>query len=180
MNNFKKNLPISFLKKFILLIFTILLTTQCNLYKKVDTRKVPTNAQERARQAVNEGRGLGIKNILGGNSGFEFSTSNPLWRASLETLDFLPLINVDYAGGVIITDWYSVDIGNDESLKISLQFLSNEIRADSIKINVYKKVCEKNNKCNTFKTKSNQIELELKKSILKLAAIKEKEDKNKK
>jgi hypothetical protein len=166
--------------KFFTYILTLIFITQCGMYKKVDTRQVPTNAQERARQAVNEGKGLGIKNILGGNSGFEFSTSNPLWRASLETLDFLPLANVDYAGGVIITDWYSADIGNDESLKISLQFLSNEIRTDSIKINVYKKVCEKNNKCNTFKTKSNQIELELKKSILKLAAIKEKEDKNKK
>ena len=115
--------------------------SSCGLYKKVDTREVPVNAQERARKAVDEGKGLGIKNILGGkNNNFEFSSSNPMWRASLEVLDFLPLTNVDYSGGVIISDWYSISNSENDSLKISLRFLSNEIRSDSIKVTVLKKI----------------------------------------
>lgn len=166
--------------KFLTLLITFLFISQCGIYKKIDTRKTPINAQERARQAVEEGRGLGIKNILGGgNKGFEFSSSNPLWRASLETLDFIPLINVDYAGGIIITDWYSIE-SNNESLKISLQFLSNEIRSDSIKVNVYKKICRSNNNCVVKQSDSKKIKEELKISILKLAALKEKQDKIKK
>ena len=130
--------------------------SSCGLYKKVDTREVPVNAQERARKAVDEGKGLGIKNILGGkNNNFEFSSSNPMWRASLEVLDFLPLTNVDYSGGVIISDWYSISTSENESLKISLRFLSNEIRSDSIKVTVFKKNCKSINNCTVSKTNSN-------------------------
>ena len=130
--------------------------SSCGLYKKVDTREVPVNAQERARKAVDEGKGLGIKNILGGkNNNFEFSSSNPMWRASLEVLDFLPLTNVDYSGGVIISDWYSISKSENESLKISLRFLSNEIRSDSIKVTVFKKNCKSINNCTVSKTNSN-------------------------
>lgn len=167
-------------KKFSLLII-FLLFFQCGIYKKVDTRKVPINAQERARQAVDDGKGLGLKNIIGGgNKGFEFSSSNPLWRASIETLDFIPLVNVDYAGGIIITDWYSVENDNNESLKISIQFLSNEVRSDSLKVNVYKRICKTTNYCSVKPSQSSKIIEEIKISILKLAALKEKEDKTKK
>ena len=49
-----------------------------------------------------------------------------MWRASLETLDFLPLTTVDYSGGIIITDWYFDNTGkSEESIKISIRFLSN-------------------------------------------------------
>ena len=152
--------------------------SSCGLYKKVDTREVPVNAQERARKAVDEGKGLGIKNILGGkNNNFEFSSSNPMWRASLEVLDFLPLTNVDYSGGVIISDWYSISTSENESLKISLRFLSNEIRSDSIKVTVFKKNCKSINNCTVSKTDS-KIEEELIKSILTKASELEKENKN--
>ena len=89
------------------LILILFFTSSCGIYKKVDSREVPINAQERARKNVNEGSGISLKGLVG-NSGnnFEFSSSNPLWRASLNTLDFLPLSNVDYSGGIIISDWY--------------------------------------------------------------------------
>ena len=152
--------------------------SSCGLYKKVDTREIPVNAQERARKAVDEGKGLGIKNIIGGrNNNFEFSSSNPMWRASLEVLDFLPLTNVDYSGGVIISDWYSISTSENESLKISLRFLSNEVRSDSIKVTVFKKNCKSINNCTVSKTDS-KIEEELIKSILTKASELEKENKN--
>ena len=156
---------------------SLVLIHGCGIYKKVDTRQVPTNAQERARQAVSEGKGIGIGNILKRDKSYEFSTANALWRASLETLDFVPLTNVDYSGGVIISDWYSYEDSND-SIKISLQFLSNEIRADSLKITVFQKKCKTNMQCATYKATS-LIEEELRKKILKTAALLEKNSKEK-
>ena len=164
----------------LILLFTFLLVS-CAKYKKVDSRKVPQNAQERARKNVEEGRGISVKGLLGKNKGganFEFSRSNPMWRASLDTLNFLPLSNVDYSGGIIITDWYSDSLENNDSIKITLQFLSNEIRSDSIKISIFKKRCNTNNICTVSKTKS-KIEEELKRSIL-TKAVQLKKSKTKK
>lgn len=162
---------------YLLFFFSIfLLFNNCSKFKPVDAKNNPTNALERARKNVNEGRGVSLGNILGGNknTNFEFSTSNPLWRASLEILDFLPLTVVDYAGGMIISDWY----GNDpkENIKITLRFLSNEIRADSIKIIVHQRKCSINNSCKTEVINS-KIRTELLSSIIKKAAIIQKETK---
>jgi len=169
------------LKITILIIILHLLLSSCGIYKKVDTREVPVNAQERARKNVEEGKGISVKGLLRGNKGsaYEFSTSNPMWRASLETLDFIPLSNVDYSGGVIITDWYTDKLSSKEAIKISVQFLSNEIRTDSIKINIYKKECNANNICRVQLTES-KIKDELLRSILAKAARLEKTDKIKK
>ena len=126
-------------KIFIYLIITDFLTS-CGGLSKTDTRKVPVNAQERARKNVEEGRAAGIGNILkGGKNTFQFSSSNPMWRASLEILDFMPLTTVDYSGGMIISDWYSESNKSNESIKISVRFLANEVRSDSIKVIVHKK-----------------------------------------
>ena len=102
-----------------------------------------------------------------------------MWRASLEILDFLPLTTVDYSGGIIITDWYS-DNSNNDSIKISVRFLSNEIRADNLKIIVHKKVCDKGLNCRVNLVKNSSISSELLSTILKKAAIFEKINKNKK
>jgi len=162
------------------LILILFFTSSCGMYKKVDSRNVPINAQERARKNVNEGSGISLKGLVGnrGNN-FEFSSSNPLWRASLNTLDFLPLSNVDYSGGIIISDWYSDSINSDESIKISIQFLSNEIRSDSVKISIFKKKCSINNTCqvNNFESK---IKNELLRTILTKAKELEISDKLKK
>ena len=137
------------------------------------------NADDRVKKNLEEGKGLRLNlgnNNKGGN--FQFASSNPLWRATLEKLDFIPLANVDYAGGVIITDWYG-DIGSDEEIKVAVRFLTNEIRSDALDITIYKKKCTSINKCRTSKIENNTNN-EIKASILKRAAILEKEAKSKK
>ena len=123
-------------------IFSLLLMS-CQAFKpeKVDTRETPINAQERARKNIEEGRGTSLGGLLGVGRGtnFEFSTSNPLWRASLEVLDFMPLSTVDYSGGMIVSDWYSENDQN-ESIKITVRFLSNEVRSENLKVTLSKSV----------------------------------------
>ena len=170
------------LKKF--LIFSLLsfslLSCQAFKPKKVDTRDIPTNAQERARKNIEEGRGASIGGLLGVGRGtnFEFSTSNPMWRASLEILDFLPLSTVDYSGGIIITDWYSESSAND-SLKISVRFLGNEIRTENLKVIVHKKICKNNSDCKVSQLTNSKISEELLTTIIRKAALLEKKSKEK-
>ena len=159
-------------------LLVVLFISGCGNKKFGDTRKTPVNAQERARKNVEEGRGVSVAGILGrGNTNYEFSSSNPMWRASLELLDFLPLSTVDYSGGVIVSDWYSDSAKSNESIKISLRFLSNEIRSDSLKIIVHKKKCLSSQSCTTTLQKNSKIVDELRRSILAKAAIFEKEKK---
>ena len=109
------------------------------------------------------------KNKSGGN--FQFASSNEMWRATLELLEFTPLSNVDYSGGVIITDWFSENSEQDP-LKITVRFLSNEIRADGLKVIIYKKICKKNEKSNCRTIQDNTtLGQEIKLAILKKAAI---------
>ena len=161
-----------------------LLILSCNAIKpkKVDTRETPINAQERAKKNIKEGKGATLRDIVGGGRGattYEFSTSNPMWRASLEILDFLPFSTVDYSGGMIITDWYSENNSND-AIKITVRFLANEVRSDSLKISVHKKECKSNMNCRTNLLKNSAIGNELRTSIIRKAAILERESKNKK
>ena len=102
-----------------------------------------------------------------------------MWRASLEILDFLPLSTVDYSGGMIVSDWYSGESTN-ESIKISIRFLSNEVRSDSLKIIVHKKKCSGNQTCKIALLDNSKISQELRGTILKKAVELEKESKNKK
>ena len=158
--------------------------TSCSIPQWAKPEKVksnaPINAKERARQNVTEGRGISIAGALKrGSTNYEFSTSNPLWRASLEIIDFIPLTTVDYSGGIIITDWYSDGQNFDESIKITLRFLSNEIRSDSIKIIVHNKKCRINENCKINEIDSN-IKFELQKSILAKAVRFDRESKSKK
>ena len=155
----------------------------CGIWDPADARKVSPNAKERVRKNLEEGRGMTLGGALGRGSktNYQFASSNPMWRATLEILDFLPLSNVDYSGGIITTDWYSEGTASDESIKITIRFLSNEIRADGIKIIVHKKVCNAQQKC-AVKKISSALETELQIAILKKAAIIERDyrGKNKK
>jgi hypothetical protein len=162
----------TYLLKFFVLLVALLLLNQCGIYRKTDARKVPVNANERVKKNMEEGRRIKFGQLGGlGNSGkFEFATSNEMWRATIDVLDFLPLSSVDYGGGVIISDWYNENSKTD-SIKIMVQFLSNEIRADGLKVIVYNKSCEEINlnNCSTKINESN-ISEELKLAILKKAA----------
>ena len=166
-NLIKPILPILFLLSFLL--------TSCGMLKPSDARKVSPNVDERVQQAIEEGRGfrIGGSGIGKGGTNFEFASSNELWRASLEVLDFLPLANVDYSGGIIITEWYSEGTSNDEAIKITVRFLSNEIRADGLSVIIHKRVCNKFQQCTTAKIKST-LEEEVKLAILKTATLLEK------
>ena len=149
--------------------------------KKVD-RDIPANAKDRARKNVEEGRGISIMGAVKGRKGtnYEFSTSNPLWRASLEIIDFMPLSTVDYSGGIIITDWYNDSSNANDSIKITVRFLSNEIQSNSIKIIVHNKKCLSAENCKTAQQKNSKIVEELRRSILTKAAIFERDKKKKK
>ena len=165
----------------ILLIFIAIYLNSCGIYRPVDARKVSPNANERVKQNQKEGKGVTFGSLLGKNKGgdFQFASSNPMWRATIEILDFVPLSNVDYGGGVIVTDWYKNSDSNQDSIKIMIQFLTNEIRSDGIKINIYKKKCVTENNCSSSLLNSN-LNGEIKLAILKKAALLKKESIEKK
>ena len=169
---------------FILVLFVMTLNG-CGIYKKVDARKVSPNANERSKQNIQEGKGYKIfDSRRGGRSGvFEFANSNGLWKASLDVIDFMPLSSVNYSGGIIISDWYSENKNPNESIKISIRFLTNEIRSDSLDIKIFNRKCENNSFNCKFTDSSDILVSELKREILKKATIyndKEKEEKEKK
>ena len=152
----------------------VVLISSCASFKpeKVDSRKVPAKAEDRARKNIEEGKGTtlgGLLGVAGGGTTYEFSTSNPLWRASLEILDFLPLTTVDYSGGMIITDWYTEDNAS-EAIKITVRFLANDIRSDSVKVIVHKKKCVSGSNCKINLLNNSTIANELRTTIIRKAA----------
>jgi hypothetical protein len=172
-----KNLKIIF----ILILSSIFLNSCGGKFPGADARKYPDDPEKRVAKNMEEGRSFRVMDLGKGNSSgvFEFASSNQLWRASLDIIDFMPLTSVNYSGGIIITDWYSTDQSSNESIKISIRFLSNEIRSDALDIKVFNKKCLTQTNC-VISEKSGNITIELKEKILKTAAIYEKEEKNKK
>ena len=148
----------------------------CGIWDPADARKVPPNVNERVRKNLEEGKGFSLSKTRVGSGGtnYEFASSNPMWRATLEILDFLPLANVDYSGGIITTDWYNEGTSSNESIKITVRFLTNEIRSDGLRIIVHKKNCNIQQTC-AVKKVSSAIEHELQVAILKKAVLFEEE-----
>ena len=168
-----------FLKNTAFLLLISIFLTSCGNIGSITNPKDPIDpdARKRARKNVEEGRGV----IFGGNkrgsgTNYEFASSNPLWRASLDTLDFMVLATVDYAGGLIISDWYS-DNDPNEAIKITLRFLDNEIRADAIKVLIHKKTCNNNN-CQIKQIESD-LAFDIRDKVLKKAALLVKTNKEK-
>ena len=158
-----------------LIIFSFL--NSCGIYAPSDARKVSPNSKERVKKNLEEGKGMSFGKALSGRgsgTSYQFASSNPMWRATLEILDFLPLSNVDYSGGIITTDWYNEGTALDESIKITVRFLTNEIRSDGLKIIVHKKRCSTQQACQIVKI-SSALEHELQVAILKKAILFEKE-----
>ena len=150
-------------------------------FKTGDARKNPPDPRERVKKNLEEGRGFRINDIVqkqkgGGN--FEFASSNELWRASLDVLDFMPLTSANYSGGIIITDWYSEEGNSNDSVKITIRFLSNEIRSDAVDIDVFYKNCISVNNCSISK-KDGPLKKELTRKILSKATIYQKQNKSK-
>ena len=158
-------------------LLCIFFLNSCGIYKKTDAKKIPTNADERIKKNMEEGRGFRLGNIGKNSSGgdFKFASSNPLWRAALKKLSFAPMSNVDYAGGIIVTDWFNGDDSTNEQIKITVRFLSNEIRSDAVDITIHKKKCNTQNNCKVNKIE-NTLNSEIKLAILKKAAQIENED----
>ena len=165
------------------LIISVFLSSCNGFFKYSPTRENPTKGTERAKKNVEEGKGVSLGGLARGrgNTNYEFSTSNPMWRASLEVLDFLPMTTVDYSGGVIITDWYTDNSSNNQdSIKITIRFLSNEIRSDSLKIIVHKKKCSATNNCSVNILENSTISQEIRSTIIREASLLEKDSKTKK
>ena len=168
-----------------LLIISLLVLTGCkNPFRYTDAREVPVDAKKRVQKNIEEGRGI---TLLGGKKKggvFDFASSNELWRASIEVLDFVSFTNASYSGGILITDWFSGNTNTEEKnqrdLKITVRFMSNEIRADGIEIIIHEKICEDKSKlnCNINKIKSS-IGNDIKLAILKKAALLKKESEKK-
>ena len=169
---------LKFLRYLMIILFVFSSISGC---KKIDWEgDFEPDGKKRARKNVEEGKGISLKNIGNSKTTYEFSTSNPLWRASFDVIDFMPLVTVDYSGGMIITDWYTDANTANESLKFTIRFLSNEIRADSLKIIVHKKTCKKGENCIIQKISSPKLEQTIRSDILKKAARLVDEAKNKK
>ena len=142
-----------------------------------DARKIPSNMKERQRQNIDEGRGFSLGKTLGNKTGeFDFASSNELWRASLDTLEFMPLSLANYSGGIIVTDWYTSEGSSNESVKISIRFLSNEVRSDALAIKVFYKKCSLQENCQ-ITDKTNALSNDIEKKILTKAALYKEENK---
>ena len=173
-------LKIMLSKKNIVILFSIIvLLTQsaCEAfkYKKVSAKDVPPNVRDRVKKNMEEGKGFRLMNQLKKGNNYDFASSNPLWRATLDTLDFMPLVSANYSGGIVVTDWYSENNTPNESVKISVRFLTNEIRSDALDINIFLKRCSENLiNCSISKNNTDLV-ADLNLNILKKATKYEKE-----
>ena len=159
------------MKNIFLILFIFFFITACKSLPGADARKVPTNAKDRVAQNIKEGKGFRLMDgVKSGGTNFEFASSNELWRASLDTIDFMPLTTANYSGGIIVTDWYSDNQNLNESIKVTIRFLTNEIRSDAINLKVFYKNCNPSNECSVSEKSGNLVN-ELKKQILKKATV---------
>jgi len=146
-----------------------------------DARKTPADPKKRVEQNIREGKGIRFNDVFKDKGGtFTFASSNELWRASLDIIDFMPLSSVNYSGGIIITDWYSEKNSPNESIKISIRFLTNEIRSDALDIKIFTRKCTDTLANCSFSESSGNLSTEIKKEILKKAALYKKEIDSKK
>jgi hypothetical protein len=166
--------------KYFFLFLIFLHLYGCGIYRPTDAREYPPEPEKRIAKNLEEGQGM---RLFGGNmmkgTNFEFASSNEMWRATLDTIDFIPLTTANYSGGIIVTDWYSDGENLNENLKITVRFLTNEIRSDALDLKVFYKNCNSSNQCKITE-KDGELVNELKKEILKKATIYQQQAKNKK
>ena len=162
-------------RNIIIFFSVIILLTQsaCNALKprKVSAKDFPPDPRERVKKNIEEGKGFRLFDGKGGGTTYDFASSNPLWQATLDTLDFMPLVSANYSGGIVITDWYSENNTPNESVKISVRFLTNEIRSDALDIDVFLKKCSQNLTNCSISKNNNDLVADLNLNILKKASI---------
>ncbi len=158
----------------IIVICSILLGACGGKVPGADARKISPDPRERVKQNIEQGKGFRLTNSAKNSGTFDFASSNELWRASLDTLEFMPLALANYSGGIIVTDWYSDGNNSDESVKISIRFLSNEVRSDALAVKVFYKNCGMTDNCK-ISDRSGDLAVEISQKILNKAAIYEKE-----
>ena len=166
--------------KLITLLFVLTSLSSCgsNIFKRADVKDVPINVNERVKKNIEEGRGIRFGKGSAQGGVFDFASSNELWRASIEVLDFVPFTNASYSGGILITEWFDGGSNNNSenkrNLKITVRFLTNEIRSDALSVSIHEKICKINDTSCSVKKISSNLENEIKIAILKRAAFLEK------
>ena len=167
----------------LILVLTLTLLSSCKNGIGGDARNNPPDPRERVKKNIEEGRGFRLTEDLlkkdGAGGSFVFASSNELWRATLDTIDFMPLALANYSGGILVTDWYSEGKNLNESIKISVRFLTNEVRSDALDIKIFYKKCSSFENCEVIQSSGN-LESELKKKILSKAALYAKQNKENK
>lgn len=164
----------NFKHKIKVLFIVVLFLSNCAKTDPITGEKIliETDPKEKAKKAVEQGGGIFgniAKSGIGGQGAIpSFANSNVLWKATLKSLEFLPLANTDYTGGIIIYDWYSQESNSQEQIKLSVRFLSDELRSDSILIIAHKRNCENTNKCSNVKVEQKFIDT-IKENIINLA-----------
>ena len=159
-------------KYFILTLTMLFMLNGCKSLPGGNALENPPDPKKRVAKNLEQGKGFRLSNAtknLGGTN-YVFASSNELWRASLDTIDFMPLTSANYSGGIIITDWYSDNSSPNESIKIIIRFLTNEIRADALNIKIFYKNCKSITNC-LVTEKETSLKNELRKEILKKAAV---------
>ena len=169
-----------FIKKYLIYLILLLLTfSGCsnNIFRRADVKDTPINVNDRVKKNIEEGRGIRFGKGSSKGGTFDFASSNELWRASMDVLDFVPFSNASYSGGILITEWFdgnSNDKNEKRDLKITVRFLTNEIRSDALDISIHERKCQSNGTtCSVNKIKS-ELEPQIGLAILKRAAILEK------
>ena len=169
-----------FIKKYFIYLILLLLTfSGCsnNIFRRADVKDTPINVNDRVKKNIEEGRGIRFGKGSSKGGTFDFASSNELWRASMDVLDFVPFSNASYSGGILITEWFdgnSNDKNEKRDLKITVRFLTNEIRSDALDISIHERKCQSNGTtCSVNKIKS-ELEPQIGLAILKRAAILEK------
>jgi len=169
--------------KILLVLLLIISLNSCgpSANKKTSARKVEWDPDKRVAKNIAEGKGFRIfdSKKLGKTTTYEFASSNELWRATLDTIDFMPLTTANYSGGIIVTDWYSDNQNLNENIKITIRFLTNEIRSDALDLKIFYRNCDSLNKCKIIEKEGN-LSKELKKEILKKAVTYQQQAKAKK
>jgi hypothetical protein len=137
------------MKKYLLMLLPLMVLTACGGVEK--EAKYPTGMdRDGAKDDIyakpesifgKEGLSiLGSKSDDDDDDGSKIGVNGFLWRASLETISFMPVASADPFGGVIITDWYSPPENSGERLKINAFILSRQLKSDGISVKIFRQV----------------------------------------